>query len=456
MKSYIRISLFLAMAFWGSIYSQSFATNYTLNQTTGVISALNSAYGDNRSDSWTINTNTTQPVVFTYTCDLEISCDYIAIYNVDNSGVATLITTIDQGTGTVTTALSTGKAKVVFYSDATNSWDCGFSGFTLQFAPINSLSSAQVLNYQGNTILSGNVGIGQLTPSATLDIAGTIRGGGASGSLNILTDFGTLEMGPQDGTYSRFNTSKSYYLFDKTMYSSTGKYGSLDQDFCFYTTWARRMVINKTTGNVGIAVPIGTAPSQALTLKGGMSISPLTASSNEVYNGSLMITKPAASGQFINLTRLNNQTWSIGTVYNKDIFAIGKGQQADASFTNPSFVIDTIGRVGIGTTSPIYTLDVKGSIRATEIKVVSPDSFPDFVFDKEHYLPKLNEVKQYIAAHGHLPGIQSASEAKVNGINLVELQMNLLKKLEEMTLYILEQQDKIERIEKQLDLINTK
>jgi hypothetical protein len=456
MDSNIRTSLIIIMLALGSISGKIHATNTPVSQTSGVVSVLNSSYVDNIDDTWTINTNSSQPVVITYTCDLEPGCDYISIYNYDSSGNATLLTTIDQGTGSVTTTISTGWVKVSFHSDASCSWDCGYSGFSLQFAPQNSLSTAQVLNYQGNTILSGNVGIGQLTPAATLDIAGTIRGGGASGSLNIITDNGTLEMGPQDGTYSRFNTNKSYYLFDKTMFSSTGKYGALDQDLCFYTTWSRRMVIDKTTGNVGINVPIGTAPSQTLTLKGGMSISPSSVTSDERYNGSLMITKPTTSGQYINLTRQGKWAWSIGTVYNKNVFAIGTAQQADANFTNPAFVIDTLGRVGIGTVSPSYKLDVNGAIRATEIKVVSPDSFPDYIFDKGHYLPKLNEVKQYIADNGHLPGIQSASEAKANGIDLVDMQLKLLKKMEEMTLYILEQQEKIEQLERKLDAVKTK
>jgi len=211
------------------------------------------------------------------------------------------------------------------------------------------------------------------------------------------------------------------------------------------------MVIDKTTGNVGIAVPIGTAPSQALTLKGGMSISPSTVTSNELNNGSLMITKSAASGQYINLTRQNNRTWSIGTVYNKDVFAIGKGQQTDANFTSPSFVIDTLGRVGIGTPTPHYKLDVNGTIRATEILAVSPDSFPDYVFKPNYELSKLEDVDFYIQNNGHLQNIPSASEIKEKGMSLVDMQVKLLQKVEELTLYAIKQQKIVSDQQKRIE-----
>jgi len=145
---------------------------------------------------------------------------------------------------------------------------------------------------------------------------------------------------------------------------------------------------------------------------------------------------------------------------NTQLFGIKEtGSNGSMSFVTNDAVRMTVareGNVGIGTSSPDYKLDVNGAIRATEIKIVSPDSFPDYVFDKAHYLPKLNEVRQYIADNGHLPGIQSASDAKLNGINLVDMQMKLLKKVEEMTLYILEQQDTIELLEKRFEAVKTK
>lgn len=114
-------------------------------------------------------------------------------------------------------------------------------------------------------------------------------------------------------------------------------------------------------------------------------------------------------------------------------------------------IITNSGTVGIGTSTPnsIYALDVNGIICANEVKVTL-NHFPDFVFDSEYNLPKLNDVHNYIKANGHLPNIPSATEVKENGIGLADMQVRLLQKVEELTLYVIEQQKRIEVLEKTL------
>lgn len=114
------------------------------------------------------------------------------------------------------------------------------------------------------------------------------------------------------------------------------------------------------------------------------------------------------------------------------------------------------GFIGIGTTNPKNMLDVKGTIRAIEVRVVSIDSFPDFVFKKEYQLPRLMEVNNYIITNGHLPNIPSATEVKNNGMNLADMQVKLLQKVEELTLYMIEQQKKIEAQSIQIGQQNAK
>lgn len=111
--------------------------------------------------------------------------------------------------------------------------------------------------------------------------------------------------------------------------------------------------------------------------------------------------------------------------------------------------INTIGNIGIGTTEPLYKLDVRGTIRADEI-LVNIVSGADFVFDPSYKLRSLSEVDNYIQQHQHLPEIPSAEEMQTNGVNINELQIQLLQKIEELTLYIIQQEQRIQELENQI------
>ena len=103
------------------------------------------------------------------------------------------------------------------------------------------------------------------------------------------------------------------------------------------------------------------------------------------------------------------------------------------------------GNVGIGTTNPSYKLDVAGTIRAQELIVETTGA--DFVFAEDYKLRPLSEVKAFITENKHLPEIKSAQEMQENGIGINELQTQLLQKIEELTLYILQQEEKIQEQE---------
>ena len=95
--------------------------------------------------------------------------------------------------------------------------------------------------------------------------------------------------------------------------------------------------------------------------------------------------------------------------------------------------------VGIGTTAPDEKLTVKGKIHTQEVRVdMSGPLVPDYVFSEDYKLKSLQEVEDYIKENKHLPEIPSAQEIEKNGLMLAEMNMNLLKKIEELTLYIIE------------------
>lgn len=105
------------------------------------------------------------------------------------------------------------------------------------------------------------------------------------------------------------------------------------------------------------------------------------------------------------------------------------------------FIKQSSGFVGIGTTDPKATLSVNGDLYARKVRV-APEDWPDFVFESTYELPSLQELEQFITLHKHLPGIPSAKEVVEQGLDLGQNQAKLLQKIEEMTLYLIEQNKK--------------
>ena len=104
------------------------------------------------------------------------------------------------------------------------------------------------------------------------------------------------------------------------------------------------------------------------------------------------------------------------------------------------------GNIGIGTNTPDsgYKLTVKGNISTREVKVTATAGGADFVFEDTYKLPTLKTVEQFITKNKHLPEIASAKEMEENGIHLAEMNIKLLQKIEELTLYTIQQQKELE------------
>ncbi|REC49017.1 cell wall anchor protein [Chryseobacterium pennipullorum] len=90
-----------------------------------------------------------------------------------------------------------------------------------------------------------------------------------------------------------------------------------------------------------------------------------------------------------------------------------------------------------------------GKIHAKEIEVKA-DVWADYVFKKDYQLKSLDEVEKHIAEKGHLPNIPSAEEVLKNGINVAEMNARLLEKIEELTLYSIQQNKQLQEENKVL------
>lgn len=96
------------------------------------------------------------------------------------------------------------------------------------------------------------------------------------------------------------------------------------------------------------------------------------------------------------------------------------------------------GNIGIGTTDPTNKLEVNGTIRSKEV-IVEATGWPDYVFLPEYDLLSLEELEEYITTNRHLPEVPSEAEVLESGVKLGEMDATLLQKIEELTLYVIEQ-----------------
>ena len=184
-----------------------------------------------------------------------------------------------------------------------------------------------------------------------------------------------------------------------------------------------------TSGNIGIGT---TQPSETFHVVG-----------NSLYD--------AGNGSSIKINGYHgietdgNAHWLHLNRYSNDHVSIGHNSTSDVYMTHGG------GRVGIGTTTPDAKLTVKGDIHAQEVKVdLNGAVAPDYVFKEDYDLRSLQEVQDHIKEHGHLPNIPSAQEMEANGIDLGQMNLKLLEKIEELILYTLEQEERMKNQEQRI------
>lgn len=290
---------------------------------------------------------------------------------------------------------------------------------------------------------SGNVGIGTSTPASKLEIVGDLslfRLRGPAFSAN--TPFEIIHLGMQGGTGAMNLTFRIGYPYSM----GVGSNSRLD----FLKILNGNIILgtnveNQALGKVGIGT---TTPQSAVEVRGpSIRISDVLTRYLEIsqddqgqpYGRNWNNTN--AGGRQFKLTGWSHLPDNTGSLQKDIVHFDGY---------NLLLLKDNGGNVGIGTSKPDATLTVKGAIHANEVRVDLNVPGPDYVFEESYPLVTLKKLNEYIQRNKHLPEIPSACSMEENGVNIGEMNMLLLKKVEELTLYAIEQDKQAELHDKRL------
>jgi hypothetical protein len=327
----------------------------------------------------------------------------------------------------------------------------------------------------GNTIInrySGNVSIGTSSSTYKLDVAGPISssGSGVRGfsvgdvATHLMSNSPSYGIGMSNVTL----TDQSGIPELGTAVQVAGFYGLTFKTRASFSGGADMTIEN---GNVGIGV---TNPSYKLDVAGTGNFTSLRMNANSGL-GKVLISDANGNANWSSYLILGDQSNVMGggfevdnsvaygynivsksdvpltgaptklfvgvnTNLNKEVFGVYSDGQ---TYIGPKIISPSSNHVD-------FKLSVDGKIVATSIYVIDPaaSDWADYVFDKNYKLTPLKELENFIAIHKHLPDIPTTADVKENGVNLSEMNILLLKKVEELTLHLIEMDKKIETMQK--------
>ncbi len=280
---------------------------------------------------------------------------------------------------------------------------------------------------------AGNVGVGTATPGAKFDVKGGLIAG--DGNWGVITVNGKEK---NDWAFNAHSDGKSFHIRTQTNTSTANSRIIMSMD--------------RLTGNVGV---------NNLTPKSKFHVR--TGTSGAKPHGYSDLTIEDSSHGMISVLTPNNKKGYFGFADPEDDYVGGmEYEHAEDRLifrTNNhayDLVLNKDGNLGIGTTNTKgFKLGVNGKIAATEVKVATYSNWADFVFKKDYNLPTLSEVENHIKENGHLANIPSAAKVKKDGFFLGEMDAKLLQKIEELTLYTIQQEKDLKNQEKELEKTNS-
>ncbi len=202
-----------------------------------------------------------------------------------------------------------------------------------------------------------------------------------------------------------------------------------------------------SNGNVGIGT---TSPTVPLDVSGSVSLAGNN-SNLDNRNGNIPLSFLENSGKVLvgwNRTRGAGETDFIGNQGGGTVGGFAFYNHDNMGLETQLMWLTGDGRLMLGLTTGNTgnnKLAVGGGIIAEGVTVKLQGNWPDYIFNKEYHLPSLAEVKSYIDQNHHLPDIPSSNQIEKEGVNLSDMNVRLLKKVEELTLYLIEK-DKNEKV----------